>query len=339
MRTILACLFAVSISAASLGQVPGVPPGSERIDPPPRIPEITNPRKPFPVMVGDPAPGFDIPDWILGEPIRAFEPGKVYLIHLWSIWCDQCTSIMPRLTELQNQYADEGLVIIGATSPGRINTREAVTQFVFGSKTPVGYSIAWDRTRLTLDSWLNATGRTSVPCIFIVDRDGRIAFIGGQAEFEQPLRNIIEGDYDLAVETNQYHACISATWAFTHFEQKLKLKDWPGAFNLGREIIDGRGNNCHSVLSNMAWTLVDPANPLEVTDLELALKAARRADELTNGKDADTIDTLARVFYLKGDYAKAVEMEERAILVARSDALRAPLQKNLEQYRAKLAAP
>ena len=45
----------------------------------------------------------------------------------------------------------------------------------------------------------------------------------------------------------------------------------------------------------------------------MALKAARRADELTSGKDLAILDTLAVALYRAGDYAEAIKIEEKAI--------------------------
>lgn len=351
LKRLLICVFALCLSPrasegrqespvipASPGSPVALPPDSERVAPPPRLPEITNPQKPFSVMVGDPSPALAIEQWVLGEPIAALERGKVYLVLIWSTIEEESKSILPRLTELQNQYAPQGLVVIGATSPGKVNTREAVEDYVFRSGTPIGFHIAWDRTRVTLDMWLNGAGRTSVPCMFIVDREGVLAFIGGIAEFEQPLAEVMSGTFDMARATRQYYECITCAWAFTHFEKKLELKDFPGAFALGREILETRGHHCWAVLSNIAWTLVDPARPLEHTDLILAFRAAARANELTGAKDASTLDTLARVYFVRGEFDEAIEFQLRAVEAARSEVLRAPLRKTLEDYRSALRA-
>ncbi len=335
-RTALALTLAMFAHASVFGRQ-AAPPGAEPVRAPRQTPEITNPHKPFSVMVGDPAPAIAIKEYILGEPVAAFEPGKVYLIFVWSVWDEQAISIMPRLTELQNRFGDKGLVIIGATSPGQVNTQAAVRDFVFSGKVPVGFSVAWDPTRVVMDGWLHAAGRTSVPCLFIVDQSGRIAFIGGVAEYEKPLLAVLEETNDLDLDTRRYYDCITATWAYQHWMQKIKAKDWPNASNLGREIVNGRGHDCFAVLNNIAWAMVDPKNPPDVPDLDLALSAASRADELAEGKDADTIDTLARVHFLKGDIEKAIDLQQRAVAVARSDKLREPLAKTLEDYKAALA--
>lgn len=334
-RTAFAALSLLIAPILLARQAP--PPGAERAPAPIPQPDFTNPHKPFSLMVGDPAPSLKINNWILGEPIDALEPGKVYLIFLWSILDEQCASLMPCLTELQNQYAPKGLVVVGASSPGRINTQEAVEKFVFENR--VGFHIAWDKSRVVMDQWLTPAGRTSMPCLFIVDQESRVAFIGGIAEFEAPLKEVLDQNFDIDTQARQYAECITASWAYTHYEEKISNREWPAATNLGREIVNGRGNNCYAVLHNIAWINVDPNKPIDNPDLELALTAARRADELTSGKDSDTIDTLARVYFLKGDFEKAVEIQQRAVDMARSDKLRQPLAKTLAEYRGKLAKP
>ncbi|MBL8745410.1 MAG: redoxin domain-containing protein [Phycisphaerae bacterium] len=337
MKIATFAFVAFSAVSVSLGQ-PAVPPG-EVVPMPSQVhqPDLSNPRKPFVLMVGDPAPPLTINNWILGDPIGGVERDKVYLIYLWSVLTDPAIAMLPRLTELQNLYADKGLVVIGASSPGQTNTREAVERVVFGGSVPVGFHIAWDTSRVLMDTWLFPSGRGGVPCVFIVDQEGRVAYIGSPAEFETTLKEVMEQTFDIEMARRQYSECISATWAFTHYEQKVQGKEWPAATALGREIVNGKGYNCFAVLSNIAWMNVDPNRPLEYADLELALMAARRADELTNGKDADTIDTLARVYFLKGDFEKAVEIQERAVAMAGYPGVREALSRTLIEYRSKLS--
>lgn len=67
-------------------------------------------------MVGQPSPKFDFEHWVNGKAITQEElKGKVVLIDFWAIWCDTCISTFPTLKELHTKYADQGLVIIGAT--------------------------------------------------------------------------------------------------------------------------------------------------------------------------------------------------------------------------------
>lgn len=36
---------------------------------------------------GDPAPALKIDKWVKGQPVEAFEKGKVYVVEFWATWC------------------------------------------------------------------------------------------------------------------------------------------------------------------------------------------------------------------------------------------------------------
>ena len=38
------------------------------------------------LRVGDPAPSLQVAEWIKGQPVSAFEAGKVYLVEFWATW-------------------------------------------------------------------------------------------------------------------------------------------------------------------------------------------------------------------------------------------------------------
>ena len=46
---------------------------------------------------------------------------------------------------------------------------------------------------------------------------------------------------------------------------------------------------------------------------------ALRANELSKGKDAAILDTVARVYFLQGDKKKAVEFQQKAVELADGD--------------------
>jgi tetratricopeptide (TPR) repeat protein len=96
----------------------------------------------------------------------------------------------------------------------------------------------------------------------------------------------------------------------------------------GTKLLEGSHKDDALVLNFLAWTVVDPDAKVK-PDAKLvafAVKAAKRADEINEGKNPDIADTLARTYFVAGDFAKAVETEERAV----------SFQHNLEEYRAAL---
>ena len=73
--------------------------------------------KPAPSLKGgDPAPPLKVSKWLQGEPVKAFEPGKVYVVEFWATWCGPCIAFMPHLAELQAEYKDKSVTVIGFTA-------------------------------------------------------------------------------------------------------------------------------------------------------------------------------------------------------------------------------
>ena len=90
-----------------------------------------------------------------------------------------------------------------------------------------------------------------------------------------------------------------------------------------------------NALNAIAWTIVDPDVKRDVAkrDLALALEAATRANELTKGENPAILDTLALVYFDKGDAAKALELQEKAIKLAKPEEIDPAMKDRLEQYR------
>ncbi|MDA0813604.1 MAG: hypothetical protein O3C21_14590, partial [Verrucomicrobia bacterium] len=89
-------------------------------------------------------------------------------------------------------------------------------------------------------------------------------------------------------------------------------------------------------LNSIAWGIIDPDNPPKVQDLELALEAATKANELTESKNAMILDTLAMAYSKNGNFQKAVEYQKLAVEHA-DDRLKADLQKRLTEFEKKVA--
>jgi hypothetical protein len=72
----------------------------------------------------------------------------------------------------------------------------------------------------------------------------------------------------------------------------------------------------------------------ENPDLDVALKCAQAAADATKGKDAAVLDTLAAVHAKRGDHAKAVETQTKALAASEDDDQKKELQATLEKYQA-----
>jgi hypothetical protein len=95
--------------------------------------------------------------------------------------------------------------------------------------------------------------------------------------------------------------------------------------------VDGLLKDKGWALNGVAWMIVDPEFDTTGRDLDLALKAAKRADELAEGKKPEVIDTLARVYFLRGDVADAVRLQKRAVELVDEEE-KEMYQKALDEY-------
>ena len=114
---------------------------------------------------------------------------------------------------------------------------------------------------------------------------------------------------------------------------KIGPKETASAY--GQQIVAGPLKDNAMGLNLLAWGIVDPAAKLtrEQRDVEVAMAAAARADELTKHADASIIDTLARAHFWKGDLGQAISLQEKAVAAAKSSEEKAQLQTTLDEYR------
>ena len=56
------------------------------------------------LKVGDPAPPIKVGEWVKGDSVAGFEPGKVYVMEFWATWCPPCVAAIPHISELQAKY-------------------------------------------------------------------------------------------------------------------------------------------------------------------------------------------------------------------------------------------
>ncbi len=101
--------------------------------------------------------------------------GKVVLIDFWATWCGPCKAAIPHIRKLHEEYADQGLVVIGHTDESSRGLEE------FVKTTPIPYLITVGDEIGT--SW----GVTGIPHVFILDPEGRIAWHGHPAALEEKI--------------------------------------------------------------------------------------------------------------------------------------------------------
>jgi thiol-disulfide isomerase/thioredoxin len=285
------------------------------------------------LKVGDPAPPLGEGKWVKGDPVSEFESGKVYVIEFWATWCGPCIAAIPHVTELQKKYEDKGVVIIGQnvweTDPAKVDP------FVKEMGDKMGYRVVMDEPSgdkgYMAENWMAAAGRNGIPCSFIVNQDGKIAWIGHPMAMEPVLEKVVAGKYDPAAARAEAEKAQRSAALMSKLRTLANEGKWDELYaeaDKGIEEIEDP-----MALNEIAWRIVDPEQPFPVQNLDVAMKAATKANELTESKSGAILDTLARVYWVKGDKKKALELQEKAVEVNDEPQFSEELAERLEEYR------
>ena len=321
------------------------------------------------LKVGDKAPDLALGTWFKGEPVKEIKEGEVYIIECWATWCGPCITAIPHVTELQKKYADKKVTVIGVCVWDSADD-EKVAAFVAKQGDKMDYRVArehredpTERAGTMAETWLKAAGRNGIPCSFIVDRSGKIAWIGHPMRMDGPLEKIVAGTFDAEKEA-KVDAAI--TEAQTQYSSALRGKDWDAAMKaldmmaelrpedaaglvparLNILALKGDADGARAIASKAIdgakseddiRTLVGVASimirPGAARDMDVAQKAGEKAVELSKRKDGFALHTLARVHAAKDEKEKAIALYEEAIKGADDERLKRYLESELSKIK------
>ena len=146
--------------------------------------------------VGELAPDFTVmgPD---GQAIKLSDfRGKTVLIDIWATWCGPCVASMPHNSELAEQHAKDGLVILAvcaddsrANYDGWVKRNAAKYKFLTAHD-PAGKD-GWDKSVFNTQY-----GVSGFPTLFLIDKDGKVVGStsgGGPGENPHVTRLLAKG--------------------------------------------------------------------------------------------------------------------------------------------------
>jgi thiol-disulfide isomerase/thioredoxin len=330
------------------------------------------------LKVGDSAPKITVSKWVKGEPITQLEPGKIYVMEFWATWCGPCVTAIPHISELQERYKDKDVIVIGTSIWENETDQSKVEPFVTKMGDKMNYRVAMDDRAdggkgKMAEGWMAAAEKNGIPCSFIVDKTGKIAWIGHPMAMEKILEQVVAGTFDVAAQAAKDEAATAAAKPMMEAQKKIgmamKEKNWDkviteidaasasfpvmkmnlavtkfdvllvqkkdadAAYALAKQISEDPNVNA-GMLNAIAWTIVDKPG-IEKRDLDLALKMAERAVDMSK-RDPTIVDTLARAHFEKGNVAKAIELQTEAVGKAEGE-MKAEFQKALDKYKSSKA--
>jgi len=353
-----------------------------------QTPSASNQERPYRLMVGDPAPALAVSDWVKGQKIERFEKGQIYVVDFWATWCGPCLESIPHLTALQKKHGDK-VRMIGINVWE--NAPEKVPAFVEKMGAKMDYVVAQDlvppfpkdvksKPRFALENgrssqnWLVASGweENGIPVVFVIDRDGRIAWIGDGwgGGLDAPLEKVVDGAWDTSAYAAEYSKRAPIDKRVRAMTREMNTvynaKDFDGALAKAEEIMtldpaqvhlagfkfevlltnkgdresaysyareQLKANSSYPALSQMAWVIVFGDGRNQPADLELAAVLAERANGLSGGTRPGICNILARIAFLRGDAVKAAELQAKAVELAPTEEARREYSKTLEEYK------
>jgi peroxiredoxin len=95
--------------------------------------------------------------------------GQWLIVNFWASWCPPCLEEMPELSDLQDQYSQRGMVVLGIT------TDDAAKMQEFGRANPVSYPLlAGDFAAMQLAEQLG-NDKGILPFTVVLRPDGSVA--------------------------------------------------------------------------------------------------------------------------------------------------------------------
>jgi thiol-disulfide isomerase/thioredoxin len=151
------------------------------------------------LKVGSAAPALQVSRWVKGDGPSGFEKGKVYVVEFWATWCKPCLEAIPHLTQMAREYGDK-VTFVGVNvweeAAGKTADLEGkVDAFVRDMGDKMDYYVARDTASGDMGkTWLLAAGQNGIPCAFIVDGNGKVAWIGHPITMNKAIDKVLASE-------------------------------------------------------------------------------------------------------------------------------------------------
>jgi thiol-disulfide isomerase/thioredoxin len=309
-----------------------------------------------PLGPGIKAPELKVANIVKGKAVNLKK--GVHVIEFWATWCGPCKVSIPHLTELAKKYEGKvDFTGVSVWERGD-NQLDQVNKFVTEYGDKMAYNVAWDgEAKFMSTNWMEAAGQNGIPASFLV-KDGQVVWVGHpMGGLDTAIDQVLAGTFDLTKAKEEFakQAAMAADQAKQAAERRkamkplndaiaakdgdavLKAIDEIAALEKMRpyyryaalaQIGDARATEygkkfaddesaAPMQLNQLAWNLV--SDDAKKPNYELGLYMAQKAAERSEMKDAMILDTYGLALFRNGQKAKAIEVQTKAIELAKAD--------------------
>lgn len=144
--------------------------------------------QPVPSLPRAAAPVWDLKD-SEGKIVKFSDfKGRVVILDFWATWCGPCRREIPGFVELQKQYGEQGLTVIGIS----LDEEGPAVVKPFIKKFGINYPVVMGDQKISQAFG----GIEGLPTTFVIDREGRIVkkHIGyvPKEEFEKEIKPLLK---------------------------------------------------------------------------------------------------------------------------------------------------
>ncbi|MBK9126786.1 MAG: redoxin family protein [Phycisphaerales bacterium] len=295
------------------------------------------------LKLGDAAPPIKVEKWVKGGPVdlESAKGKNVIVVEFWATWCAPCRASIPHLTKLQKAHKDDGLIIVGISSSDK--AEEDVTKFVKSMGDKMNYTIAYENREeaQTSKAFMEPFEAEGIPHAFVIDKQGKLVWQGHpMIGLEEVVKAVLKGDYTveslhkvyLGVKKAQKERADRIAWhGKLYLDMVAKPDQVEASRKKGEELFNAIGDDPQD-LNAIAWTILTDEDVVS-RDIDLALRMAKKANDLTNGEEPAIVDTYARALFDSGKIDEAIAQQKKAVELAKDiKAMRAELEETLKRY-------